>query len=651
MSITDPPVVSSLNGQRGPLTIGSSGGTATITNNGRALNVESNETLGNRLRQAARVAKARNPYLMPPLYALDPWQRSTAYIKGKVIANGGLKFVCYGTGTSASSGNGPSLTSPAGASDNTTGWIYCGQIDTTVDPSYTPPVWTAGATYTAGQIVANGAYLYACIVGGTAASSGGPTGTTLGITDSGVTWNYYGLNKPAPNIPDFPLITFSGSAPSASNNYKFTPFTAVSARNIWVATGGSGYAVNDQITLTGGTFSTAVVGKVTSVASGAITGISLYNAGSYTVLPGATVSQGSTTGSGTGATFVVEWPDPSWCTLRGCYNGGVGSSRWNVYTFQPTVGCTPYMNHGSLEFWSDAQNINFNVSNNADPTMLIVDGRIMRGDGIPATSSTNWCTLDWSTTGGRRNRFYQLEWRQSFQQFLAIAVDSNSSIWAGNNAGRIRVACIADSYFYGSTYHNLVPGGSITKLLGHRLGWNDVWNYSQGGTGYVNRGAGAGTTTDKYSYRIAEAASRNPDLWTLFGSTNDYANYSTFQAAVTSTLTAIRAVSAAPIIVYGFSSINDTGYTTGQKIADFEGLLSTAVSGMADSTIFFIPIRNDPTGPWFTGTWNNTFNTASTNATLYINGTDNVHPDDFGNSYFASRMAEATLAQVYPYLR
>jgi hypothetical protein len=71
--------------------------------------------------------------------------------------------------------------------------------------------------------------------------------------------------------------------------------------------GGTGYAVNDTITLTGGTFTTAAILKVTHVTGGAVDGVGVQNAGAYTIIPSAVapVAQGSTSGSGTGATFDV----------------------------------------------------------------------------------------------------------------------------------------------------------------------------------------------------------------------------------------------------------------------------------------------------------------------------------------------------------
>ena len=74
-----------------------------------------------------------------------------------------------------------------------------------------------------------------------------------------------------------------------------------------VSGGGSGYAVNDTIPLSGGTGTITAVLTVTSVNAGAITGVSVLTAGAYTVQPANPVAQASTSGSGTGATFALTW--------------------------------------------------------------------------------------------------------------------------------------------------------------------------------------------------------------------------------------------------------------------------------------------------------------------------------------------------------
>jgi uncharacterized protein len=97
----------------------------------------------------------------------------------------------------------------------------------------------------------------------------------------------------------------------------------VGAASATKVSGGSGYAVNDTITLTGGTFTTAAVLKVASVSAGAITGVTVMTPGSYSVLPTNPVSQGTTSGSGTGATFNVSF---ACISIAAKYTGSLGNS-------------------------------------------------------------------------------------------------------------------------------------------------------------------------------------------------------------------------------------------------------------------------------------------------------------------------------------
>ena len=79
------------------------------------------------------------------------------------------------------------------------------------------------------------------------------------------------------------------------------------ASALTISGGGTGYVVNDTITLAGGTNTAPTVLKVTAVASGAVTAATIQTPGSYTVLPANPVAQASTSGAGTGATFAVTW--------------------------------------------------------------------------------------------------------------------------------------------------------------------------------------------------------------------------------------------------------------------------------------------------------------------------------------------------------
>lgn len=80
-----------------------------------------------------------------------------------------------------------------------------------------------------------------------------------------------------------------------------------SAVQVTPPSGGLGYALGDTITLTGGTCSTFPVLRVIGLNVTAVNNATVVTPGSCTVLPANNVAQGSTSGIGTGATFVMEW--------------------------------------------------------------------------------------------------------------------------------------------------------------------------------------------------------------------------------------------------------------------------------------------------------------------------------------------------------
>jgi len=82
-----------------------------------------------------------------------------------------------------------------------------------------------------------------------------------------------------------------------------------------VGAGGTGYTVNDILTIVGGTFAVAAKFKVTTVSAGAVTAVVVDTRGSYTITPSNPAA--TTGGTGTGATlnvtyaFIDTWANPT----------------------------------------------------------------------------------------------------------------------------------------------------------------------------------------------------------------------------------------------------------------------------------------------------------------------------------------------------
>lgn len=77
-------------------------------------------------------------------------------------------------------------------------------------------LWAPDTAYTVGTRVVNGGNIYECDTGGTSAASGGPTGTSSGITDNTVVWDYVASAASFAAV-DFSLLTAFSSLGTPRN--------------------------------------------------------------------------------------------------------------------------------------------------------------------------------------------------------------------------------------------------------------------------------------------------------------------------------------------------------------------------------------------------------------------------------------------------
>lgn len=356
--------------------------------------------------------------------------------------------------------------------------------------------------------------------------------------------------------------------------------------------------------------------------------------------PALTISTASTSGL-TNVFTPVAYPE-----VFGVYGGYAttfATNYWRMYAFSRAAGS--FASGGirvAFEFEDDKLDIGFGNST-AGVRVIIDDRDYSPGNITPATGATpTYLKFDFSSTSGWKRRKVVVE---SFKggsgfDFCGVRVSPTGAVWAPPAQDDVTVACISDSIFAGSGYGPMLSGNAVHGRLGKLLGWNNCWSFSEGGTGYIAAGAGPYYT---YGQRIAEALTRNPDLWVFMGSTNDIGE--TAEAITAAALAAFQAIraggSTAPIIVLGVWPINNASVPT------VETAVQSAVTQFNDSKTYFIPINGDAVLPWVTGAWNNTNNTSSVNAPMYIAG-DNVHPADIGTAYLADRIANAIRTSVLP---
>ena len=100
-----------------------------------------------------------------------------------------------------------------------------------------------------------------------------------------------------------PSVTIS--SPSFGTAATVT-WNSIGVSSTSITSGGTGYTVGDIITGFGGTYSIACQLKVTTVSSGVITGVSVYNTGTYTTAPSGATSFSGGTGRGASITLTFS---------------------------------------------------------------------------------------------------------------------------------------------------------------------------------------------------------------------------------------------------------------------------------------------------------------------------------------------------------
>lgn len=117
------------------------------------------------------------------------------------------------------------------------------------------------------------------------------------------------------------------------------------------------YAVNDTITLGGGTSSSSAILRVTAVSAGAVTGCVISVAGNYSAAPSpvSPVTQGATSGTGQGATFDMIFAAAAGISLSGPATTLTANAA-NTATVLTVASCTGFAAGGAVEVEQDDGN-------------------------------------------------------------------------------------------------------------------------------------------------------------------------------------------------------------------------------------------------------------------------------------------------------
>lgn len=302
----------------------------------------------------------------------------------------------------------------------------------------------------------------------------------------------------------------------------------------------------------------------------------------------------------------------------------------------------------SVEFMTDAPDFKVYFKHTATTAVyrLKVNGK--RVTDLP--QSTGGTTL-----GSRHNLSFDFGGDRSVKRiclefatvpFAGIYIPDTSSLWKPQPY-LDKVIVLGDSIAGGSTMNTGSAQGSWVARLAEMMGWDDIWNSSIGGTGYVADSPDG--TPNTFKDRIGpDVTAYKPKKIILFGGYNDSAeNQATILANARSVAANINAV--VPTATVAMSGPWSPDGPASANIISTNTTLKTVAT--ENGWIFIDQINGDvwkgslklaDSSAWITGTGNTGATTGEGNSDFYV-GTDNVHPNDAGHKYLADRMYRALL--------
>lgn len=265
-----------------------------------------------------------------------------------------------------------------------------------------------------------------------------------------------------------------------------------------IASGGTGYAVNDIITLAGGTFTAPAKVKVTSVTSGAVTAVSVYTPGIYSVAPTNPTAQASTTGSGTGATFTgtyqtlggsnidnaTSFTNPSDAT----HFGFLGRTLTNIGGSGFYGSGVTNTAHSVFRWATNTRNIVIRLIGANTKFELLVDGEYIPLSSYSTDSTGAWYSLclDFGSANWREFELIAIN-----TEFGGIRTDNGSLCIPLTSTPKLLAVSIGDSYTGGSFARSV--GSTHIYTMARILGL-DLVTDGVGGTGWNSTGSNVPAT-------------------------------------------------------------------------------------------------------------------------------------------------------------
>lgn len=416
----------------------------------------------------------------------------------------------------------------------------------------------------------------------------------------------------------YPLPIAAPAALGAQPTKSLTKATGANA--VTVTAGGSGYVVGDKITLAGGTPVYATTLIVTAVSSGAVTGAAVLRPGVYAngSQPTGTITQASTTGGGTGATFTVTYAASLAASMESPATTGPTSPVFRFLGTGPAnISSSGYYGNAAQngvpciwEFTTDAAQLDIKLLGLATKLTVFVNGqRLDDTDQQTDASGAPWLySIGWATAVPRTYRIFAVNCA-----FGGVITQNTASVWKPTEQRRPLAWALGDSYTFGTNAAAAARAG--INVMADLLGI-DVLPDGLGGSGWNT--ASPNDPVSRINGRLAVLTEKPSIVFLDLGLNDAGGDMAALATRFNAAVAAIRAtVPTARIIVFGPATpVGETGNLATVK---------TTIAGLcATAGLSFIDVAN----------WVN-----ANNKTAYTGG-DNTHPTQAGYEYLAARRAQ-----------
>jgi lysophospholipase L1-like esterase len=174
----------------------------------------------------------------------------------------------------------------------------------------------------------------------------------------------------------------------------------------------------------------------------------------------------------------------------------------------------------SFNFTGTEFEVLYYLASTSGSIRMRVDGKRMTNlpvvtTGVSAGGRFVW-KVTFPTSATRR-----IDLDHNYHHFGGVFVAPGNTIAAAPFPS-VRCLLFGDSITNGSIYTTGMSNGTWKQLFDKYCGIDDIWDVAIGGTGYQNRGASPGTTTDLLQARIQDVLNWSPNIVIVFASYNDF---------------------------------------------------------------------------------------------------------------------------------